>query len=100
MSCKYMDECPFADRQCRANIADCNKIKHKCVPFLVTAYENAKKELQEYKDTGFTADKIREASRLYAEQAEELKAYKRVGSYCGITSDDIFAARMTAVYEE
>lgn len=59
MSCKYMDECPSADIQCGANIANYNKMEHKCIPFLATAYENAKKELQEYKSTGLTPDQVR-----------------------------------------
>ena len=65
MGCKYMDQCPYVDRQCRANIADYKKMEYKCIPFLVTAYENVKKELQEYKDAGLTTGQIRELKKLY-----------------------------------
>ena len=64
MSCKYIGKCSYADRQCKENIANYKKIKYKCIPFLVEAYENVKKELQEYKDTELTPGQIRELKEV------------------------------------
>lgn len=44
MSCRYKSECPSYSGWCEGPKQDFSR----CIPFLITAYENAKDELKKY----------------------------------------------------
>ncbi len=55
MSCRYKEECPSYSGWCeRRGKQDFSK----CIPFLITTYENAKKELEKYHELCLIVDKL------------------------------------------
>lgn len=73
MSCKYKNICPSYSGWCEGSKQDFSK----CISFLITAYENTKAELQEYKNTGLTPEQMLEMDREYTVLAKEVAELRK-----------------------
>lgn len=75
MSCKYKGECPSYSGWCEGLKQDFSR----CIPFLITAYDNAKEKLKKYEDIGLTPEQLLKVDEAYRELAEEVAGYRKEG---------------------
>lgn len=54
MGCRYKEECPSYSGWCEGEKQDFSR----CISFLITAYENVKKELEKYQELSLIVDKL------------------------------------------
>ncbi len=57
MGCGYKEECPSYNGWCEGKKQDFSR----CIPFLITAYENVKEGREKYQELSLIVDKLCEA---------------------------------------